>query len=254
MKGFILAFICLTVLTASAEDMAVITLNTTPPGVRVRLDSVLVGTSPLRQYPVQPGNHRLEVLSPFTGLWNIQNIVKEFSIKSGHDTTIHIRFPHPVKINSVPYNASLMHNHSELGRTPLTIPFENNQGKEFRLEKKGYQSRQFTLNSHSPVLLTLQPLDPDIATDKSANFTHKLMHTKLRTKFLFLTGTVATHWLAFYIKNVADDKYNRYSATSNPALMNKYWDETRKFDRYSDITLGVSYVLLSGLLYTLFFN
>jgi hypothetical protein len=72
----------------------------------------------------------------------------------------------------------------------------------------------------------------------------------MKSKFIFLSGTVVTHWLAFYFKNLADNNFEKYQNTANPALMEKYWDNTQKYDRWSDITLGVSYAFLGGLIYT----
>jgi len=234
----------------SKADQSYLTVYSSPNDVEIRLDSVLVGSTPLDKIEIAPGKHRLEALSPYSGLWNMTNIVKEFEIKAGQDTAIHIRFEKQVQINSIPYGAQLMFQNRSIGATPVSVPFEPNKGKEFRLEKPGYRTQQFVLKKPEPYIITLEPLNMELVEETNHSFSHALFHTRLKSKFLFLTGTVVTHWLSFYFKNVADDNYNKYAQTGDPHLMNKYWDKTQKYDRLSDITLGVSYAFLSGLIYT----
>ena len=234
----------------SLENNARLTVYSTPEKVQVRLDSVIIGSTPLINFFISEGDHRLELLSPYDGLWNTSNIVQNFTIKSGHDTTLHVRFQKKVKINSIPYHARLMQNNILLGKTPLSISFVENRGKEFSLEKKGYKSFRFVLEKPQSQLFTLEPIGADILHGEQNSFTYSLFHTRLKSKFLLLTGTVITHWFAFYFKNVADDNFEKYERTGNQYLMSKYWDKTQRYDRYSDISLGVSYIFLSGLIYT----
>ncbi len=51
---------------------------------------------------------------------------------------------------------------------------------------------------------------------------------------------IATNWASFYLKRKADDYYRRYHATSNLSKINEYYRQTQKFDRYSEIMLGIS--------------
>ncbi len=51
---------------------------------------------------------------------------------------------------------------------------------------------------------------------------------------------IATNWASFYLKRKADDYYQRYHATSNLSKINEYYKQTQKFDRYSEIMLGIS--------------
>ncbi len=238
----------------SQEITSRLSIYSNPNNVKIRIDSVLYGKTPLENIELKPGDHQLEALSPYEGLWNMTNIRKTFNMKSEQDTTIRIQFEQYVKINSIPYNAKLIYNNNTLGLTPTTISYANHRGKQFSLEKKGYNSRSFVLKDPEPKLFELEPLDLSDNEKKATTFTHSLFRRKLKTKFLFLTGTVATHWLAFYLKNVADDNYQKYTRTSNPQLMDKYWDNSQKYDRLSEISLGVSYVLLSGLIYHILWN
>ncbi len=232
------------------EEPAHLSVYSVPSNVQIRLDSVIIGSTPLENLKLGPGPHRLEALSPFSGIWNMTNLMQTFTLYSNQDTTIHVRFQKEVSINSIPYNARLILKNRMLGRTPLTIPFDENQGKTFRLEKPGYRSQEFRLQKQQPYLFELEPLDLNITKEEDTSFGYALFHTRLKSKFIFLTSTVVTHWLAFYLKNVADDNYSKYRQTTNPKLIDQYWNNTKKYDRLSDISLGVSYAFLSGLIYT----
>ncbi len=245
----LISFISISTIWAQ-ENIARITIFSSPNQIKIRLNSVIIGETPLEKIEVEPGNYHLEAISLAPGIWNNTNISKRFTIKSGQDTTIYINFHHPVKINSIPYSAILYQENRQLGTTPLDIPFEENRGKEFRLEKPGYKTLTFILNNPDSKLFTLQKIDLSSSYDESPSFTHSLFHKKTKTKFILIAGTVAAHWMAFYFKNLADDNYEKYLVTGNPNLMNKYWDNTQKYDRISDISLGISYAFLGGLIYT----
>ncbi len=251
MKNLFIIFTLIFCISAFAQsNSSLISIHSSPDSMNIRLDSVLIGRTPLERIEVKPGLHRLEAISPYPGLWNSTNQVIQFSVSAGSDTTISIKMMQPVKINSIPYHAELLQDYSSLGLTPITLMFEDYRGKEFRLEKDGFESKTFTLSEARPYLFKLEPMKLAQTDEESGSFLHSMFHTKMKSKFLLLTGTVVTNWLAFYLKNLADDNYEKYRTTGNPQLMNSYWDKTQKYDRLSDISIGVSYAFLGGLIFT----
>jgi len=251
MKTFIIFLILsFSMICMAQEKKATLTIESIPDKVQVRINSVLVGTTPIKNYEVDAGYITIESISNEAGVWNNNNIVQEIFTIPGQDTTLVIVFPKMIKVNSIPFHAKLLVNNQILGLTPMSVDFNQYRGKEFLLEKSGYKSFRFILEKQSSQLYTLEPLDLASRDEESSSFTYGLLHSRMKTKFLFLTGTVVTHWLAFYFKNLADDNFEKYSTTGNPALMQKYWDNTQKYDRFSDISLGISYAFLGGLIYT----
>ncbi|HFE63220.1 MAG TPA: hypothetical protein ENK14_02245 [Caldithrix sp.] len=248
----IIAILCIMLIAASVsagEKTAQVSIFSKPTNVSIRLDSVIIGRTPLTGLKVKPGTHRAEALAPDDGLWNESNQVKIFSVKAGQDIILRFRFGKTVSINSIPYQAHLFWNNQKLGLTPLFLPFEENRGKRFRLEKKGFRSLTFKLERQQPYIYKLEPLTLSQPEDEHISLARSLFHKRLKSKVLLLGGSVIAHWLAFYLKNIADDNYNRYISASDPRLINKYWNNTQKYDRYSDISLGISYALLGGLIY-----
>jgi len=234
----------------SQQDSVRLSILASPQNVQVRLNSVILGSTPLLNLQLSPGVYQLEAIASDPGMWYNTNIFKEIQLHPGQDTTIYFQFPIMVKINSIPFHAQLLNENRLIGLTPILVDFDAFRGKEFSLEKTGYKTSHFTLTTSQSQLLTLEPIRLSENDEENNSFTYSLFHTRIKSKFIFLTGSVISHWLAFYFKNLADDNYANYLTTGNPQLMKKYWDNTQKYDRWSDISLGVSYAFLGGLIYT----
>lgn len=232
------------------QDSVRLSILATPQNVEVRLNSVILGSTPLLNLQLSPGTYQLEAVASEPGMWYNTNLFKEIQLHPGQDTTIYFQFPILVKINSIPFHAQLLQENRLIGLTPVFIEFDTFRGKEFSLEKPGYKTSHFTLTSPQSQLIALEPIRLSENGEDNNSFAYSLFHTRIKSKFLFLTGSVVSHWLAFYFKNLADENYTRYLTTGNPQLMQKYWDNTQKYDRWSDISLGVSYAFLGGLIYT----
>lgn len=232
-----------------AGDDGTISIISQPPACWVRIDSVLAGRTPLECFPLNPGVHTIQVYPPEQGIWNLQEKVFEVTIAAQQDTVLEVVFSAPVYINSVPYGAQLLGDAGLLGITPLYLPFEENQGKQFRLEKSGYKPYRFSLNSRESVLAYLEKDKKYPAVDNNPEFLGFISKKHLKSKFSLLALSVASHWASFYFKNLADSNYDNYRQSADPARIDYYWDRTKKFDRYSEISLAVSYASLAGLMY-----
>jgi hypothetical protein len=226
-----------------------ISVSSNPSECWVRIDSVLVGKTPLNKFAISEGEHLIQVFPPNKGVWNLEDRVFEVSIESDQDTTINVVFSSPVYINSVPFGAELLSGQVHLGFTPLYIPFEENAGKSFRLEKKGYKPYTFTLTGNASIIATLEKGKDFVDENKKPRLLGFLPKRHLKSKFTLLAISIASHWASFYFKNVADENYEKYSQTADPRLMDQYWKQTQKYDRLSEISLGVSFASLAGLIY-----
>lgn len=227
-----------------------ISINSNPPQSWVRIDSVLVGRTPLTDVQVQVGSHLIHIAPPKGGVWNYEDKLIEISLAENQDTTLSVLFDKPVFINSIPYGAHLRASHEHIGITPLYVAFESNRGTSFQITKEGYEPYDFVLENPEPVMAKLKVKKGYTEQQNEKPRLFGLMPKKhVKSKFTLLALTVAAHWSAFYLKNIADQKYDDYLRTADPQLMHKYWDETKRYDRFSDISLGVSYAALTGLIY-----
>jgi hypothetical protein len=249
-KQWIVLILLISSIGRSQENNATISIYSSPNNAQIRINSVIVGTTPLEKYKVDSGLIEIEAIARESGIWNTNNIIINMYMSANQDTAIQISFPKSILINSIPYHAKLLHQNDLLGLTPISIDYNKYRGKELLLEKNGFKSFRFMLEKPQSEVFSLEPIDLTQGGEENPSFAHSLLHSNVKSKFLFLTGTVVTHWMSFYFKNLADDNFDKYQSTGNPALMDKYWNNTQKYDRWSDITLGVSYAFLGGLIYT----
>lgn len=235
--------------TALPAQSGTLNVYSRPEECWVRIDSVLVGKTPLHELELPAGTHQVQVSPPQNGIWNLQEQVFTVDIQTGTPAEVHAVFSSPVFINSIPYGAQLLSDSTLFGKTPLYIPFEENRGKAFRLEKQGYKPYEFRLTAPTSILAELEKSGGFVEEKAHPRLLGLIPRQRLKSKFALLAATVVTHWASFYFKNAADSNFEKYQASSDPALTRKYWDNTQKYDRLSDISLGVSYASLAGLIY-----
>ncbi len=232
-----------------ARQQCELNITSTPSGCWVRIDSVLIGKTPLTRFTTLPGAHVIEIYPPQSGIWNLQEQVYRVKVAAGESAAVHANFSAPVYINSIPFGALLFADSVKLGSTPLYLPYEENRGREMTLRKKGFKEYRFVLNSSRSILARLEKDASYVEEEPRPRLLGILPQRNVRSKFALLTATVATHWVSFYFKNVADHNYSKYSRNADPVQRDKFWNRTRKYDRLSEITLGVSYASLAGLVY-----
>ena len=226
-----------------------VTVRTTPANCWVRIDSILVGKTPLEKHELSPGPHFVQILPKQSGTWNYQQETYDIRTIANKDTVINVQFETPVLVNSVPFGAQLSQDTTQFGLTPLYIPFESYQNREFKLTKDGYKPFFFTLSNRQAILAELEEDDGYVEEERKPQLLGLIPRRHMKSKFSLLALTIATQWTAFYFKNVADQSYEDYQQTADPVKQSEFWDRTQKYDRISDITLGVSYTSLVGLIY-----
>ncbi len=243
-----LAGILLVTCTLFAGQTARLSLLTEPPGCAVQIDTSWIGYAPIRNLVLAPGTHSIRIFAPPSGIWNLQDRQFQITLQPGQDTTISIRFVPLVFINSIPPGAFLMQDTTHVGSTPIYLPFYEYRGKRLVLKKSGYEPFSFVLSDSTPFSVRLTRKAGFVESQRPP-LLRIWPRTHTRAKFALLGSTVLTHWLAFYFKNIADEHYNRYLSTADPDLIDRYWKETRKYDRLSDITLAISYTSLAVFIY-----
>lgn len=231
------------------NPQTVISIASEPAGCWVQIDSVTVGKTPLNNFAVTPGEHFVSIFPPNTGVWNLKERRTNIIVNEGENRWIRVDFDTPVKINSLPYGAMVYQDTSAIGTTPLQLAFERNKGKTFQIRKSGYHPFIFTLSARQAILAELEEDNDYVEANEKPQFLGIFPRERVKSKFTLLALTVAAQWGAFYLKNAADNNFEKYRETADPALQKKYWDNTQKFDRLSEITLGTSYVSLAALIY-----
>ncbi|NIW78228.1 MAG: PEGA domain-containing protein, partial [Calditrichae bacterium] len=177
-----------------ARDTGMVSITSEPSNSWVRIDSILVGRTPISKFKLNTGLHQIQVYPPQNGIWNLEKRIYELSIKPKQDTSLHAVFGKPVLVNSIPYGAQLFSDTTQFGFTPLYIPFAVHKGKQFRIEKEGFKSYRFSLDSDKPVLAHLTKREEFIKNKPDSKFLGFISKKHLKSKFTLLALTVATHW------------------------------------------------------------
>ncbi len=249
----ITGWVFLTPINSNAQTPARVTVLSEPPGARIQLDSTWIGQTPLHDLTLPPGRHVIRAFPPYSGNWNIAAQTLTFQVHAKQDTTITFQFTPPVFVNTIPSQATVVLDSLTLGTTPIYLPFLRLKGRTLILNKTGYQSARVRVLSAEPILITLQRKEG--FTERKRPPLLKIVPKDNRAaKFTLIATTLVTHWAAFLLKRQADFYYDKYQHTAEPDAILKYWDNTRKFDRYSDIALATSYISLSALIYLIIFK
>ena len=220
-----------------------------PEGCWVRIDSVLVGKTPIESLELLPGTHTVLVYPPQNGVWNIEYQAYTVTLQPGQSETVRAVFQAPVYINTSPYGAAIYSDTAFIGKTPIYLPFEKVRGKSYTIKKEGYKPHTFTIDTPLSRFFQLEKDDSFIAERHKPDFLGVIPKQHLKSKFSLLALSVVSHWTAFYLKNIADDNFRNYQRATDPQNIKRYWDKTKKYDRLSDISLGISYASLAGLIY-----
>lgn len=100
---------------------------------------------------------------------------------------------------------------------------------------------------------SLSQAAPTITLYSNKNILPNISDTSYLKDGLIL-GAIATNWLSFYLKRIADSHYGKYKKAGSSADIRKHKNNFRDFDLYSQIGLGVSSALLTGYIYFTLFD
>ncbi len=229
---------------ASSGRLSSLTVECSIPGVRVFLDSAMIGIAPLTDSLVERGSHVLRFVHPEGNNWLHPAMAETLSFEASSNMTRTCRFPAIYHITSEPSGARVLVGDSLLGATPLYTEIPAGTGV-VRLSREGFVEAQVPLSSPelfaplSPLPGTIPPRSPFLSYEQSKNSTPLV----LAAGATVLTGAAAAYW-----KIRADGVYNDYQQSGDARLL----DDVRRFDAYSGISLAASQISLLILSYLLF--
>ncbi len=214
----------------------------------VVIDGIQVGTTPLSQQALRPGTHRVRISHPDYGSWLAHDWASDVEILPGQTRMLSVVFDRYVAINSQPYNATVFVGGSEMGKTPCYLKIKDNETLIVTLSTVGYSDSTFAVTSKADqsYRITLVP-DNVPAANLNLDFFEPRNKKNRKSTFWLTAGlTAASSALAFYLRDKADSKYDRYLRTGEPNAMKKYYNEARKYDKFAGAafaTFQVSFVV-----------
>jgi len=236
----LLLFFCITVHSQNIGYLSV----SADPDVEIFLDSTLIADHSFSRLSLNVGTYELLILDKHDFSWNKRAIQEVIQILADNEVVLDYRSKNYRKILSQPVGSDVYLGSILLGHTPITLKEELLAGQPITLRKTGFKEKTFTLTQiDDNKYLKLNRLDPE---DNPAVFEAALGGTQVNwfREGLILTSFLSS-WGGFMFKKKADQNYTRYLSSSFPPLTQQYYDEAQKFDRYSEIAIGVSITALS---------
>ena len=187
-----------------------VALTSTPAGARVLLDGEARGTTPLQLQDLTPDTYQLELRYP-----RYQPLTREIEVTGG-DTTLALDLPldpawGQVQVDSQPSGARVLVAGTPAGTTPAQVDLI--AGETLRLELKGYQSWQRTLDlapgeTHDLGTITLAPADANLSIRSVPTGAGVLLngHHQGKTPLTLEVAPAQTHQIALFLPGYADTR------------------------------------------------
>ena len=75
-----------------------------------------------------------------------------------------------------------------------------------------------------------------------------------KSEIIALGIVISSAWGAYFAKKEADNYYKKYMQTGDQSKIKTYWDESRKYDRISEVMLTISYISTGYIMKRLLFD
>ena len=197
-------------------------------GLEVLLDSIKVGKTPIPILHVSPGIHRIRVRHPDPSGWLNQDWEKKVILKKGEKTILLVQFPIIYWIESDPPGASVFFMGRKLGTTPTIVKVSPKANGFILLKKTGYKDSKIKLSFPSSALIHVSLKKIEMLKEKSNPH-------KLKRNWVIGSGVVAlfSGIAGYCFKTMANHTYGKYMTAGIPKDMNRYFNNTVKFDKIS---------------------
>jgi hypothetical protein len=220
-------------------------VNSRIDGVKVYIDSVAIGSTPLSGASISPGNHVVRYCHPDTSRWPVSVVVETLNVTSSTPVERTVTFPAVYHFTSEPYGAAIRIGDSTVGTTPMYYAgFLGGQVIVF--SKPGYDDGSVLASAEGgEVYCTLSGGDGAGRERSSLRVSDQ---SKSLVPIIVASGTaVISGSMAAYFKIKADKSYDEYVATGNPGALTR----VDTFDKYSAVALVASQLSVIALSYLL---
>lgn len=220
-----------------------LTIHSRPDSLRIYLDTLFLGMTPLNEVPVAAGTHTLALFHVADKRWSAFAYAETLVIREGEHVTRELSLPTIYHLVTDPYGASVFLDDSLLGLTPLYL-FAGPEAKMFKVTKAGFEEQLVPVGGDATeVRVALKPL-PGAPPTRSSLFlssdeSNNPLPIYLSTGAAVVSGVAAAYW-----KTRADSYYADYRQSGDPSTL----DHVRHFDLLSGIALvtsEISFLLLT---------
>ncbi len=245
--------VSITILAQDAELNGDLSVELKQDGY-VYLNSDLIANESFQNLKLYPGNYTLSVYNSDSRKWSQRGYEKEITINSGEQVQVTIEYAENFYINSLPFDADILFDGKIIGTTPTFI--NSNLIKEkgyISLKKDGYKESDIPILPEKYSYFARLDAKPGNSQIKPVLVQLNNSQTSWLKEGLIVTSLVSS-WGAFYFKREADKNFDKYMNQGNPGQIAKYYDRTKRFDTYSDISITISVAAIGTYMYFLIFD
>ncbi len=223
------------------DSLGFLKIETDSLRVHILLNQKSLGYTPLPVIAIPAGKYQITACHPNPYVWGNLDWQDSILVVANDTLTIRPHFKSIVTIRTVPFDAGVYLNGELLGYTPLAIPLNSTSNQLLSIKKDGFQEqliRLSELKDHSLLLhLVRNQTNWELA---QASYRHqRLMKKYYRTISYGLWGlSIITGLSTVYFKDRADDYYQQYLVSGSLQLMNRNYNNARRYDRYTYISLA----------------
>ena len=213
------------------------------PDLNICLDDRSIGKTPLPGYAVSPGEHTIRVQHPDPLDWLSRDWELTFSIRKDENRILIVRFDRVYWIGSSPSDANIFSGDHLLGKTPASVTLPDEHSGGITLEHPGYRSRNIDLTKQNSrilhVLLEKTGIDETIQSPPRPFLVSK--------KYWIIGGGIAalaSGIAGYYYKDRAEKAYQNYLISGHPETMDRYFNDSKRYDTYSGVLYGIGEISL----------
>jgi len=208
--------------------------------VKVYLNQKMLGYTPLPATPLAPGSYQLTVAHPNPFIWGNWDWQDSIRIVAGDTLVIHPQFKRSLQIRTRPFDAKIFMNQKLLGRSPLTLLLNSEINQQLLIKKNGYQDTLINLGtlSHNFLNVKLVP-DESVLKLRQLRQPKDIKHRYKKLTYGLWGLAVLSGFSSVYLKTQADANYKKYLTAGSLHDMNRYYNNALKYDRYTNISLGL---------------
>lgn len=230
----------------SVQAPARLSILSEPSGAEVRVDSVLVGRTPISDIEVSSGAHQLSLASPSFNDWNAIIRTESIQVGSGEGLSVSYDLGSTLNIVTIPPGVHVLHEGRLLGATPLFYRSAAPLPGNLELRKDGFK-RQELLPGSIRGIITLGVADASVAASEMALASSVEESASPWAEYVSGAGMVIAGLAAAYFKHQANTHFDTYRRTGSAAAL----DDTKRYDGYSAVSLVVAEISFGALAYFL---
>jgi hypothetical protein len=234
-------------------DTGTLSIKLNSPGY-IYIDSEYISNKSIKNLTLKSGEYKISVFSSKSRKWNERGFEKIITILPDQNKDLVIENTNLYYFNSNPYNSKILQNNKTLGSTPIYINSnEIDISEKLTIQKIGYTNKDiFIAPNQNKYFFILKPESIKSEIVVASPGLNNSQATWFKEGFVVVS--LLSSWAAFYFKREADKYYAKYPRVGDVSLMNKYYNKTKRFDTYSDISISVSVASLGTYMYFLIFD